>query len=111
MAKAVGKAAGDIEDPLERLTVEGHLYEEDLDIFTPEMEELLTHEWIYLDVMYLEWDFLYDYLEALLEENIDPETVTQEETDAIWNTLFPDQAVEVDMTYLHAQKNLEIESG
>jgi len=96
MSKAVimTKALERVENPLERLMVEGHLYEEDLGSFTPEMIELLTYEWIYLDVVGLEWLEMHGYLEALVQANADPKTMTEAESDAIWNSRFPDQAVE-----------------
>lgn len=110
MSKAViMKAMDRVENPLDQLMVEGYLYEEDLGSFTPEMIELLSYEWIYLDVVGLEWLEMHGYLEALVEANADPKTMTQAESDAIWNTLFPDQAVEVDVTYLYAEKTAEIE--
>lgn len=105
----IAKAVADSGYTLEALMYSGPMIEDDAWRITPEMHELLSWPHIWLSVSELEGDYVYTYLGALLDADIDPETVSEVELNTIWNHTFSQEPIEVDMTYLTIQKMAAVE--
>ncbi len=103
------KAVADSGYTLETLIYQGSMMDYDSCLISPEMHDLLGWPHIWLYVCNNEGIEVALYLEALLAAEIDPETVSNSELNTIWNHTFPQEPIEVDLTYLMIQKNAAVE--